>query len=129
LKKRLLQYRRQIGLCLFWGGVGLFYYILNQLTGFAIPCLFHKITGLSCPGCGVSRMAIRLFHLDFFGAAKENLAIACLLPLWIVAIFLRVLWNPSWFQKNSLPEKILLWGSIVVLLLFGIVRNLWAIFG
>ena len=105
-------------------GVGLLYYLLTQLTPFRIPCLFQTITGLACPGCGVSHFCIRLLHLDVLGAARENLALAVLLPIWSVAILIRVIWHPRWFCKNSRAEQILLWGSIAVLLLFGVVRNL-----
>ena len=104
--------------------LGLAYYIVTQLTPLRIPCLFQKITGLACPGCGISHFCIRLLHLDLLGAVKENLAITLLSPLWLAAFLVRVLWNPKWFAKGSKGENFLLWGSVVVLLLFGIVRNL-----
>ena len=104
--------------------LGLAYYIVTQLTPLRIPCLFQKITGLACPGCGISHFCIRLLHLDFLGAARENLTITLLSPLWLAAFLVRVLWNPKWFAKGSKVENLLLWGSVVVLLLFGIVRNL-----
>ena len=104
--------------------LGLAYYIVTQLTPLRIPCLFQKITGLACPGCGISHFCIRLLHLDFLGAARENLAIALLSPLWLAAFLVRVLWNPKWFAKGGKGENLLLWGSVVVLLLFGVVRNL-----
>ena len=63
--------------------LGLAYYIVTQLTPLRIPCLFQKITGLACPGCGISHFCIRLLHLDLLGAAKENLAITLLSPLWL----------------------------------------------
>lgn len=37
--------------------LGLAYYIVTQLTPLRIPCLFQKITGLACPGCGISHFA------------------------------------------------------------------------
>ena len=70
--------------------LGLAYYIVTQLTPLRIPCLFQKITGLACPGCGISHFCIRLLHLDFLGAARENLAIALLSPLWLAAFLVRV---------------------------------------
>ena len=33
--------------------LGLAYYIVTQLTPLRIPCLFQKVTGLACPGCGI----------------------------------------------------------------------------
>ena len=40
---------------------GLLYYIVNIIFNIKIPCVFNKITGLYCPGCGISRMFISLF--------------------------------------------------------------------
>lgn len=124
LRQLFCRYRRRI--CT--GGIvlllGLAYYIVTQLTAFRIPCMFQTITGLACPGCGVSHFCIRLLHLDFAGAARENLALAVLLPIWCAALLLRIIWHPQWLAKDSRGEKLLLWGSVAVLLLFGVVRNL-----
>ena len=45
--------------CRFAGVVlmlGMAYFLITQLTPFRIPCLFQKITGFACPGCGVSQV-------------------------------------------------------------------------
>ena len=73
--------------------LGLAYYIVTQLTPLRIPCLFQKITGLACPGCGISHFCIRLLHLDFLGAARENLAIALLCG-----------WRHFWFGCCGIPS-------------------------
>lgn len=119
-----LRHRKQLKTVGILGIVGLGYYFLTQLTPFRIPCLFQKITGLACPGCGVTHFCIRVLHMDFWGAARENLALTVLLPIWIAAAFIRTVWRPKWLQKNSCGEQILLWGSVALLLVFGIVRNL-----
>lgn len=118
------QYRKQLKTAGIVAALGLGYYILTRLTPFRIPCVFQKITGLACPGCGVTHFCMRLLQLDFSGAARENLALTVLLPVWMGALLIRVIWHPRWLQKNSRGEKILLWGSIAVLLVFGVVRNL-----
>ena len=56
-------------------GVLLAYYVFVRLTGIGIPCIVHKITGLSCPGCGNSRALMALMHLDFKAAAGYNIFI------------------------------------------------------
>lgn len=40
-----------------------------------IPCLFNKVTGLNCPGCGVTRGLLALLRLDFKSAAQFNIFI------------------------------------------------------
>lgn len=104
--------------------LGFSYYLLTQFTSFRIPCPFQKVTGFACPGCGVSHFCIRLLHLDGIGAAKENLALAILLPLWGIVLLIRWIWHPHWLAKNGAVEKTLSILAIVFLLLFGILRNL-----
>ena len=45
------------------GMAGLLYGIFVSYTGLAIPCLFRKVTGLLCPGCGVTGMCVALWFL------------------------------------------------------------------
>ncbi|MDO5124667.1 MAG: DUF2752 domain-containing protein [Eubacteriales bacterium] len=69
------------------GCVGLVFVALARL-GIGIPCLFHLITKLKCPGCGNSRAAIALLRLDIFGAFSYNL----LFPLefsYIIWVYVR----------------------------------------
>lgn len=44
-------------------------------AGFFPTCPFHEITGLNCPGCGMTRGFNALFHGDFLGALHFNLLI------------------------------------------------------
>ncbi len=53
-------------------GLVLVVYILAGL-GLGIPCLFHKITGYLCPGCGNTRAALALLRLDLGAALSYNL--------------------------------------------------------
>ena len=41
---------------------GLLYAVFVKWSGIAIPCLFHLVTGLKCPGCGVTQMCVALLH-------------------------------------------------------------------
>lgn len=38
------------------------FYILGRILRQGVPCLFHLITGLYCPGCGGTRAARYLLH-------------------------------------------------------------------
>ena len=44
-----------LGLIVFWAAAGYFLKLEFNLP----PCLFHRLTGLYCPGCGGTR-AVRL---------------------------------------------------------------------
>ena len=92
---------------------------------FGIPCLFHKLTGLKCPGCGVTRMMLDLLDGDLRGAFAHNAAILCLLPAGAV---LAVSGSIRYVQTGSRTmrpwENALVWCMTGVLLLYGLGRNL-----
>lgn len=43
-------------------------YLLLCTMGFSLPCPVYALTGLYCPGCGVTRMLLALLRLDFAAA-------------------------------------------------------------
>ncbi len=106
---------------LIFGGV---YSVFTVLTGWGIPCPVHLLTGLSCPGCGISRFFLALLRLDFSGAVSQNLALAVLLPVWTVVGLVEFWWNPKALEKPSSLLTVLEIGSLVLLLAFGVLRNL-----
>lgn len=105
--------------------VGVLYVIINRLTGFAIPCPFHLVTGLNCPGCGVSRMFISLLQLDFKSAFKYNAALTVTLPLILYLLISLII---KYIRRGSVkPNKfqnILIYFLIGFFLVFGILRNI-----
>lgn len=105
-------------------GIGFAYYLLIQFTPFHLFCVFQRITKLACPGCGITHFLVRLLHFDIPGAVQENVAVAGLILLWGPLLFIRVIWHPKWLQKNGRFERILACICVVLLLLFGILRNL-----
>ena len=105
-------------------GIGALYALLTYFTDFGIPCPIYTITGLQCPGCGISRMFLALFQLDFAAAFHYNAAVLCLLPLFIFVgarkIYLYIRYN----RKKDFLSDIGVWGMIVALILFGVLRNI-----
>ena len=95
-----------------------------RLTGLGIPCPFHLLTGLNCPGCGVSRMLLSLMEGDLNAAFGHNAVLLCLLPV-LAALFLvragRYLRRGSWIPGRFGRGVEL--GLVGVLLLWGAVRN------
>ena len=104
--------------------IGILYLIIMRTTPFRIPCMFNKITGLACPGCGISHFCVKVSHFDFKGAAKENLGITILLPIWGLFIILKLTTKSSIFKRNGILEKVLAALSCIFLIIFGILRNL-----
>ncbi|MBQ8724634.1 MAG: DUF2752 domain-containing protein [Oscillospiraceae bacterium] len=103
--------------------IGVIYYIITQLTSFRLPCPFFTLTGLLCPGCGITRMILSLAKLDLRAAFSYNPAIMCLLPVWCTAFLVHLIWKPRCLSQNGLLFKIIAYGSIAVLVVFGVLRN------
>ena len=117
--------RRQLTGLLLMVAVGAGYALWVNLTHLSIPCPFHAITGLQCPGCGVTRMCLALLRLDVSGAWKANPVLLLLLPLLGGLLGYRVV---VYVRRGSVPTarwETLVWsGMAVVLLLWGIWRNI-----
>ena len=109
-------------------GIGLAYALFVRLTGLALPCPFHLVTGLLCPGCGVTRMSLALLRLDFAAAWQANPALLLLLPAlaWLLGqVALRYVKTGQ--ARLSPGQNILVWAMVLTLLLYGIGRNLPAL--
>ena len=66
------------------GALLLFYFIFDPVNFNFIPqCVFHKLTGLQCMGCGAQRMVHALLHGDIRGAMEANLFLFFSIP-WIL---------------------------------------------
>lgn len=102
------------------------YTVVCKAIGFGIPCLFNIITGLQCPGCGISRMFISLLEGDFISAWHYNSCVLVMLPFFI---YLAIRLSYGYVKNNSLAlykaETVIVTIMIVVLLLFAVWRNVF----
>lgn len=121
MKKRFLQTIKKYAILL---SIGVAYFVWATCTGIKIPCLFHLVTGLRCPACGITRMLLALGKFQFAQAYAYNPFLFFHLPIILLCV------GVSEFRyvksgKRSLGKlSAVLWIEIGLLLLFGIVRNL-----
>ena len=105
-------------------GAGILYFVFTTVTKIGIPCPFYYITGLQCPGCGISRMMIALARLDFTQALQYNPFIFLTLPILLFIIF----YSDYLYIKTgngSLGKwNFLMAAELTGLLIFGVVRNI-----
>jgi hypothetical protein len=106
-------------------GMSAMVFFFNPSThGFYPVCMFHSLTGLNCPGCGMTRALYALLHGNVRLALKDNalfvLALAALAVWGARFVFLKSKNQPATF---NVPPKFL-WGFLVVAFVFAVTRNL-----
>jgi hypothetical protein len=94
-------------------------------ANFLPVCPLYSLTGFACPGCGLTRGFHALFHGDVLTAVDFN----ALIPIWAV-IFGYAFVSITLFavRGRELPMWLIrpkvLFGFMIVLILFGVLRNL-----
>ena len=87
-------------------------------------CYFHELTGLECPGCGSLRALHQLLHGNFMAALRYNAILVLSLPVLAIAGARAAL---AWLRREPVAWSLRpawLWSALVVMVGFGIVRNL-----
>ena len=114
MKKKILIY----SLIFFGLLAGITVYFVDPSEHPLIPCWLHELTGLECPGCGITRAVHCLLHFEFRQAFKYN-AFFCL-SLILVLIYGIIKIGYKQFEIKTSWLCIYL----ISLILFTIIRNL-----
>ncbi len=103
-----------------------FFFLYTKINIF-IPCIFHELTGLYCPGCGITRCLIAIIKLDFMQAFRYNMLVFILLPIFT---FIGIKKYYCWL----LNKQCILFSNrfyitlAIITILFGILRNIFPVF-
>jgi hypothetical protein len=83
-------------------------------------CQFNRLTGLDCPGCGMTRAIHHLLH----GRALVALHCNALFTLALPCVAVVGVWR--WWQPYTVPawKPAYTWWLLVVIALFGVLRNI-----
>ena len=110
-------------------GGGAAYLYFHDPSVYPIPCVFHLLTGLYCPGCGAGRACFALLHGELGEAFSYNPLMVILIPfLCLYAAARGFDWAVT--GGNHVDGKIsvkLLVAILVLILIYGIVRNIPAL--
>ena len=100
------------------------YVILFDATGLGFPCVLHELTGLACGGCGLTRAAVSLLHLDLAAAFSYH-------ALWpVFAVY--ILWvgvsdSLAYIRRGEiqlLPGKWWMHAALLTVVVgYGVLRN------
>lgn len=110
-----------------FAGIG--YIVLWRVTGEGLPCIFHQITGLYCPGCGTGRMMMSFLGLNFVQAFRYNPAVFVGLPFIVYyLVATAIAYIKGYAKKTGTIETIIIIILFILILGLGALRNIPAFF-
>lgn len=97
--------------------------LLLYYLNIPIPCIFHELTGLKCPGCGITRMFVSLFKLNIITAFYYNPLCFTYLILTIIYLIYYLICLTIQKTPKKINQKI--WTILLIItIIFGIIRNI-----
>ena len=117
LKKTVIKYAIILG-------IAIAYLIFVLCTNIGIPCIINKLTGFKCPGCGISRMLVSLISFDIVAAFWHNPFLFVTGPFIIVYLVCSEVKYIKYGNRRMGKWEIFMWIELVLLLAFGILRNI-----
>lgn len=109
-KRCLIKVFSQISIVLLLGRI---YLIIVRKIGKGIPCIFYKLTGLQCPGCGMTRAMVEIWKGHFRAAFHYNALSLTVFPVLCIYMLFRLIHT----EMNKVKE-FYIWEYVVLIVLF-----------
>lgn len=82
-------------------------------------CIIHRLTGLNCPGCGITRMVIALSKGEIYQAFRYNPLVFIELPIILILLALYI------FKKEYRKTiEIIFMILVIIAIFYGVIRNI-----
>lgn len=123
MKDKIIRLCKSLLLTTLFISIIAFLFYLKIYKGVKIVCVYHLLTHLYCPGCGLTRMLTAIMNHNFYQAFRWNPLLFIVLPLLIVVYMVEII---IYIFKGSFTERflhILCWIACL-LVVYGIIRNL-----
>lgn len=88
----------------------------------AIACVFYEITGLYCPGCGITRSILSLIDGDIYQAFRYNPIIFIDIPLIMITSIIDFIYKDN--KKVKKVTNAIYIMLLIITLVFGVLRNI-----
>lgn len=94
-----------------------FVYFADPTGGPILPCIFNKMTGLYCPGCGMTRAVHSILRFQFVQGLRYN-ALSIIIP------FLLIIYYILKYKGVETLTRFILILMVIVALGYGVLRNI-----
>lgn len=113
------------GVAAFAAGSTVVAYVNPSETHMFPVCPLYALTGIACPGCGLTRAFHALFNGDFLAAIHFN----ALTPIWaVIFAYVAISLALTAIRGKGLPmwptNPQFMWVFMIALLVFGVLRNI-----
>ncbi len=94
------------------------------ITDIGIPCVFHEITGMQCPGCGMTHALSSIIQGDFIEAYRYNALSLTICPMIVIYLLARALkYIKTGKEEFSFMEILFLIICLVICVWYFLFRN------
>lgn len=102
--------------------IGVIYAFIVRYTSFCIPCFFNVITGLKCPGCGITHLFLSLMNFDIPSAFYANPYLFITSPIILLLVILNFFCADSIKNKPIIKRLTIVY--LISLIFWTIIRNI-----
>lgn len=105
---------------------GIVYLFVFKRFDVGIPCIFRLLTGLKCPGCGMTHAIAAISEGSFKEAIDYNALSLTVLPVTCMYLLYRLFREQKGNGEDFYVwEYVLLGAMVLVALAYGLIRNIF----